>query len=252
VYLGMTSQGVTAIGADWPTYPREHGTGFALAALGMFPPGSRFRPIADVDGCALLVATDFLADAGDPFSERNLHVAMWHDDLLAAADRGWIEGVSRVDGALSWTGDPVLLTGAGDAELEQVWLAELVVPDVAKARVQPLIDLAAYDTAIREIGVLLETTIHRALPGADHLYGVRLGEAFVEALLASDLFVGSGIKSLRGEIRTVFKFVRNRFAHNAVDLSHAQGLALISRSCRLLDEVHTLASALLDEPLVAE
>jgi hypothetical protein len=92
----------------------------------MFPPGSRFRPIADMDGCALLVAIDFPADAGDPFSERNQHGRR-----------------SRAGAGLAGR--------AGRAGRRQG-------PGAAADR------LAAYDTAIREIGVLLETTIHRGQP----------------------------------------------------------------------------------------
>jgi hypothetical protein len=35
-YLGLTSEGVIAIHADWPIYPIEHGLGATVTSLGAF------------------------------------------------------------------------------------------------------------------------------------------------------------------------------------------------------------------------
>ena len=73
-YLGWTSQGVIAIHADWPAYPAEHGWGAALASFGMFPEGTQFARIDDIDQCLLFIAPaysrspdEFDASAGTRF-----------------------------------------------------------------------------------------------------------------------------------------------------------------------------------------
>lgn len=92
-YLGWTSRGVIAIHADWPAYPLEHGWDIALTALGMFPRGTTFRAIDDIDQCLLFVAEiNPKEPVRDNFDERNFHVALWHEDLLDLARQGLIAG----------------------------------------------------------------------------------------------------------------------------------------------------------------
>jgi hypothetical protein len=302
-YLGLTSEGVIAIHADWPIYPIEHGLGAAVTSLGAFPGGTTFRPISDIDRCVLLVAEGY-GETVDPFGPRAFQVAIWHKDLLAGLDRGLVEGVERlsereyeerrrrdlwhtrgrqVDSGLEFTEEPgfqlyfqhpetgehvpiqlppldeydddkeggrpclgvlpagiVQLTSAGSAFLESLWNDEFFVPEEIRSRLQPLLGNGLYDTALRELGVLIETRLRRALSSTR--YGSQLIDEYIAALTESGEFLGTGVKILRGELRTAFMFVRNEFAHNLIDLAASRGYALISRMCRLavlLDEVES-------------
>lgn len=95
-FLGFTSKGVVAMHADWPTYPEEHGADIALLWLTAFPKHTAFKCIDDIDQCVLLLADEKVAEHKDLVSPRNLHVAIWHEDLLALAQQGYIEGVVNV------------------------------------------------------------------------------------------------------------------------------------------------------------
>lgn len=95
-YLGVTSRGVIAIHADWPIYPIDHGIASALRGLASYPLGTRFRLIDDIDRCALLVAEDFLVPDTEVTDSRNWHVAVWHEDILDAADAGYLTGIERL------------------------------------------------------------------------------------------------------------------------------------------------------------
>lgn len=98
-YLGWTSQGVIAIHADWPAYPAEHGTRVALESLGMFPEGTRFAQLDDIDQCVLLVA-EGIGRGEDPFGAGRFHVAIWHQDLIGLARSGLVEDVTGVSEAV--------------------------------------------------------------------------------------------------------------------------------------------------------
>jgi hypothetical protein len=96
-YLGWTSHGVIAIHADWPAYPAEHGWDVALEAFGMFPRGTSFKAIDDIDRCLLFVAQ--IEGEGsnlDPLDDRHFHVAAWHDDLLTLSHNGLLAGIVAI------------------------------------------------------------------------------------------------------------------------------------------------------------
>jgi hypothetical protein len=57
----------------------------------MFPAGTAFKPLDDIDRCVLLLAQS-LSTIEDPFSEGNFHVALWHDDVLELARCGLVQG----------------------------------------------------------------------------------------------------------------------------------------------------------------
>ena len=74
-------------------YPVEHGWLVALASLGSFPEGTRFRPIDDIDHCVLLLAeAEGISRDKHAFSGQNFHVALWHEDVLALVDKGYATG----------------------------------------------------------------------------------------------------------------------------------------------------------------
>lgn len=95
-YLGLTSQGVIALHADWPIYPAEHGRAVALASFGQFPRGSVFRLIDDIDQCWLFVRESMSPQSGDPFDEANFHVALWQEDVHELLRCGYIVGAHEI------------------------------------------------------------------------------------------------------------------------------------------------------------
>lgn len=70
----------------------------------------------------------------------------------------------------------------------------------------------------------------RVLAGTDE-YGSKLIEQYIKALQAAEGFLPARLKSLRQELRSIFKFVRNEFAHQLVELDASRGYALVSRLC---------------------
>ena len=97
-YLGLTSEGVLAIHADWPSYPIEHGWLTALVNLCSFPRETTFTEIDDIDRCLLLSAEDLAPDdAGDGlFSPKRYHAAVWHTDLIELGGLGYVSGVKAI------------------------------------------------------------------------------------------------------------------------------------------------------------
>jgi hypothetical protein len=57
----------------------------------MFPVGTIFKPLDDMDRCVLLLAQG-LSTNKDPFSAKNFHVALWHADALELGRRGLAQG----------------------------------------------------------------------------------------------------------------------------------------------------------------
>ena len=71
-----------------PAYPLEHGIESLLASLASLPLGTSFERIDDIDRCMLFWAPEHASNtksATNPFDERNLHAAVWHDDLSTAS-----------------------------------------------------------------------------------------------------------------------------------------------------------------------
>jgi hypothetical protein len=91
--LGYWHRGsyVLGIHADWPAYPGR-GTGDALYELCQFPHGTTFRPIDDIDLCALFIVSG-QAPYADVWSKNEFHVAIWHSDLNELADEMLVDGI---------------------------------------------------------------------------------------------------------------------------------------------------------------
>jgi hypothetical protein len=308
-FLGLTSQGVIAIHADWPVYPIEHGWHMALIMLGSFPEGTQFRRIDDIDRCALFLAVGY-EEYDDDFDERAYHVAIWHEDLLEAGQLGLVAGVERLterqyeerkrdewrsdllnsitlEGGTIPRGDilstlryevngqylplklPALdeylhddedgeydgeyllgiseggvisLTQPGWSKLDEIWADSLKLPTKLAQRLNILIDNTLYDTAIRELGVVVESRM-RDLSGSER-YGQRLVRDFIGGLQDAGTFIPAFQKVLRTEIRTAMAFVRNEFAHNLIDLPRPRALALIGRLCHLLEDLDDVEVAI--------
>jgi hypothetical protein len=297
-YLGLTSQGVMAIHADWPMYPAEHGGGTTLASLGSFPEGTVFEPISDIDMCLLLLARGY-GQSTDPFDEQAFHVAVWHEDLVILQEKNLVEGVEPLTERMwverlrqelrdevrqdaeeqghTFDGDPLAAVGwisrdgewrqarsrpldeygdeaftwaavdkerglrvteQGWAQLEAILADALVIPDSVRPRIQTLLDAELYDTAVRELGVTIESRLRQALASQQH--GLRLVDAFIERLSDPKQYIQAKVKVLRGDLRTTFKFIRNEFAHNVIDLPKARAYALVSRLSMVLAAIEAI------------
>lgn len=242
--------------ATWPAYPAAHGRGPALETLCLFPPGTHFDVVDDIDRCLLLVAREYLdrGAAGDKYSEKHFHVAIWHDDLRALRDDGslaglslppaspeetrqeaeaWVRSMPSADSvlkeyaALDWEAiwrktvskdelhvqsDGLSVSVAGWGALREVVRDHGVDPYFAE-RVEPLLNIGYFDSAVREASILLEESLRSRLRSTQH--GQALVGAYVDAHAAlNEAFM----LHLRTELRTLFKFVRNDFAHNLVML----------------------------------
>lgn len=281
-FFGMTSQGVIAIHADWPIYPEEHGADLALLWLTAFPLGTRFKCIDDIDRCNLFMADVKCSNKADLFDKRNLHVAIWHEDLLDLRSRGFVDGVSAVSerrwmeikrtqlppGPLSiklhdGTVQEILLPSLAEFDNNVFswpeFLSDLAVTAAGRShvasllsnlsddlailgdRIQPLLELHFFDTAVREACVGLEHRIKTWL-NSDR-WGDSLVEEFVLRLREEGDHPNTHIQVLRGQLRTAFKFIRNDFMHNLVNVDETQCRAFLFWLARVQTVVHETMGA---------
>jgi hypothetical protein len=129
----------------------------------------------------------------------------------------------------------VSLTENGNKELNNV-SNEIRLIEELNALTQPLIDIKRFDTAVRDASLLVETKIkeYHKLPG---LYGQKLVEFHIgEIIKKNDNFNSAAIKCYRGELRTIFRFIRNDFAHNFRVLTEEQCKLILARISNTLSE----------------
>jgi hypothetical protein len=112
------------------------------------------------------------------------------------------------------------------------------VPDVARPRLEIILGRQLYDTALRELGVMLESRMREHVGST--AFGAKLVDEFVENLTESGSYLNSYVKVLRVSLRTAFKFIRNEFAHNLVDLPKSRAVILIGQMSALLEDVSEL------------
>ena len=82
--------------ADWPAYPEGDDFRIALLQLTVFPMGTRFVVVDDIDSSLLLVADVRRRVPGKPFDPKNFHIAVWYQDLVELDRRGFVDGVKCV------------------------------------------------------------------------------------------------------------------------------------------------------------
>jgi len=97
-------------------------------------------------------------------------------------------------------------------------------------RLVRLLDLGYYDTAIREACVQLESGIKAYLQSSS--WGNRLAEEFVAKMRDEKKLLESQVRTFRQELRTIFKFIRNEFAHNLKSMDEAATQAVLFRVVR--------------------
>ncbi|WP_162055897.1 hypothetical protein [Pontibacter pamirensis] len=121
----------------------------------------------------------------------------------------------------------ITLTSKGLTKLSEL-ANDFIYCDEFKDLVEPFIKIRRYDTAVREASLLLETTIkgfHN-----ETLFGQQLIDFHIKDLIKQNHgFFSAAIKCYRGELRTIFKFIRNDFAHNFKILSEEQCRLILNR-----------------------
>jgi hypothetical protein len=264
----------------------------------MFPAGTAFKPLDDIDRCVLLLAQG-LSTNKDPFSAKNFHVALWHNDALELARRGLVRGPVGVtermhrlntlreiehrapvtawpdttDGSdltplyaqmpngelqaidhnwksygdvdADWLYLPpeagLSVTEKGWRSLDEALSTRFAPPPSLAAKLTPILDAELYDTAVREMSVQLEYAMRCGCGNTD-AYGQKLVYLFVQSIAREQIVPGAWLKVLRTELRTSFKFVRNEFAHNVVEISRSRGLSLLERMSGLYELVIELTT----------
>lgn len=276
-FLGLTSHGVIAIHADWPMYPEEHGADLALVWLTAFPPSTQFKPIDDIDQCILFLADVKCSNRADPFDERNLHVAIWHEDLAELSQRGFVSGVNVVT-ERQWEVNKrenlpsdELFYKTDDGEYKQLTLSPLddfddehpswpeFDPDGIKVTAIGLRQAHTILSSLEfEYGILgdrierlyelsyFDTAVREACIQIEHnirlgLGSDRWGDVLVDQLFTvlkeSGSYRQSYLRVLRIHTKTVFKFIRNEFMHAFVAMDEAQCRALLFRLARAKAEL---------------
>jgi hypothetical protein len=224
-----------------------------------------------------------LEPSGNLFEQRWFHVAVWHTDLRELHERGLVSGLSLLseyeaalehyerfngsfyedDGKLypvnpplprredfenselcepriSPSGIEVTKVGA-DLLLSLSRSVSELHPDIAQ-RVQPMISIKYYDSAVREAAIILESRL-RDFTKSDE-FGIKLVEACYRKLCNGNPNKAAAFfKVLRGELRTIFKFVRNDFAHALHDITHVQCCALLDRISIALEAIDEIEHA---------
>lgn len=235
-----TAVGFEVLHADWPAYPRGHGSLAALASFADFPPGTEFRPIDNIDRCTLfLVGRKTVPNL---FDRSLLHIAIWDDDLRELARRGFLQGVAGLDDdLLSFPLEHITVTPGG---LHAILVSELVhdLEPTILERVLEFVFLRRYDTAIREAALVLEQTLRRRAGEHRELHGHRLVEVLFSE--GSTWFPSELPNSMRLELRAHFRrfftYVRNEFAHNLKDIDLVTTMRLLRRCSLLLKVFHEL------------
>lgn len=139
--------------------------------------------------------------------------------------------------------DAVSMTRSGHAALIEVLTADQThIPEELLCRANPAIQAGLYDTAVRDACILLESCMREVMNTND--FGATLIDRFFTRVLDSEQHPSAHLKTLRVEVRSLFKFIRNDFAHNFRVLSEAQCSALLSRISFVYNDVSAIAHSL--------
>lgn len=148
-----------------------------------------------------------------------------------AQDFDWeavVAEAERVDDLSEQARDPdgLTVTPEGWAGL---W-SEVEHPDLHEhfaSHVNPLLGINYRDSAVRDASILLEAELRRRT--GTSLFGLQLVDRYIRDIEAQYGRLGAFQKHLRCELRTLFKFVRNDFAHNIVSLQPGRCHAMLRR-----------------------
>lgn len=138
--------------------------------------------------------------------------------------------------------DTIKLTTKGIEELAKL-SKEISFTDELKNLTEPLVKINRYDTAIRDASLFVETSI-KNIHNKPNLFGQKLIDYHIEDIIKNNNnFNSAAIKCYRGELRTIFKFIRNDFAHNFKVLTEEQCIVILQRINDLLIEIKEVIDA---------
>ena len=106
-------------------------------------------------------------------------------------------------------------------------------------KVFPLIKAELYDAAVRNACVYLES-LFRDFSNSSQLYGDRLIKHYFEELSKRKEFISAYVKVFRNEVRAVFKFVRNEYAHKFKEIEFDQCYAILMRISSIVESVKSI------------
>lgn len=140
----------------------------------------------------------------------------------------------------------VKLTDVGFEKMKELAAIVEISPKLSELT-EPFVNISRYDTAIREASLFIETEI-KNYHNKSNLYGQKLVNYHIdEVVRCNDNFFSSAIKSYRGELRTIFKFVRNDFAHNFKTITQEQFKFLLNRIDSVYREYCEVINVYFDE-----
>jgi hypothetical protein len=128
-----------------------------------------------------------------------------------------------------YEGTVISLTPAARPEVERLAREALHIPSSLQERITVHLNAGFFDSAIRDLGAALETRM-RVVTGTKQ-YGKRLIDRYIQELAAGQEDLPARLKSLHQELRAIFQYIRNEFAHKLVELEPSSGYAFISRLC---------------------
>jgi len=232
--------------ADWPVYPPGHGWLKALEVLGSYPKGTIFKEIDSIDLCKLFIVSRN-EKIEDVYNERHFHIAIWDKDLIKLNQQRMITGVDSDDDNLFGFNKCVVISAEG-IKLTQIGYQSLLdfnwnkpedlVHEISQ-RVKPLIGIAYYDTAVREANIIIEMRLC-GITGSN-AYGQKLINEYYDLLCSRNNGQSSALlKVLRSELRSIFKFIRNDYAHNLKQIGVKECHAILQRASRVLHTIDIL------------
>lgn len=139
-------------------------------------------------------------------------------------------------------GTTISLRSDASVEVERVAKLALEMPTSIQDRLSILLGAGLFDSAIRDLGAALETRMHEAIKS--ERYGRALVDDYVDAVIAAGIDRPARLRSLRQELHAIFKFVRNEFAHDLIDVPPGRGYALVSRMCWHITDIEIVIDAL--------
>lgn len=125
----------------------------------------------------------------------------------------------------------LIVTASGRSQVSSLLAEESNELVILGDRIQKLIELAFFDTAVREACVGIEHRIKTWLNSDG--WGDALVEEFISHLREGGHYTNPWMCALRGQIRILFKFIRNDFMHNFVDVDETQCCAILLRVARV-------------------